>query len=235
MPENKSSPPQNRTGVISIIKVLQHFGVKDLQSVYEKNPETDDRLDWEKLQSLAKKYNISSTLIRPTVEELREIEYPAVAKMNDGAYIALGSANDEVILAIDPRENKPRAIPVKDFLEAWSNELLIFSAAFSWTYFKKRYNVDWFLRVYKRYKKSLFEILIASFFLQLMGIGFPLITQVIIDKVIGNEGYSTLTVIGCSMIVFFFMQALLTALKTYVLNHTSNKLNAIWARGCSDI
>ena len=227
MPENKSSPPQNRTGVISIIKVLQHFGVKDLQSVYEKNSETDDQLDWKKLQSLAKKYNISSTLIRPTVDELREIEYPAVAKMNDGAYIALGSANDEVVLAIDPRENKPRAIPIKDFLEAWSNELLIFSAAFSWTYFKKRYNVDWFLRVLKRYKKPLFEVLAASFFLQLMGIGFPLITQVIIDKVIGNEGYSTLTVIGCSMILFFFMQALLTALKTYVLNHTTNKLDAI--------
>ena len=227
MPENKSSPPKDRTGIVSIIKVLQHFGVKDLQKIYEQNPETDDRLSWEKLQKLAKKYNISSTLIRPTVDELREIEYPALAKMNDGAYIALGSANDEVVLAIDPREAKPLAIPIKEFLESWSNELLIFSAAFSWTYFKKRYNVDWFLRVMARYKKPLGEVLAGSFFLQLMGIAFPLITQVIIDKVIGNNGLSTLTVIGCSMIVFFFMQSLLTALKTYILNHTTNKLDAI--------
>ena len=227
MPENNSSPPKDRTGVISIIKVLQHFGVKDLQKIYEQNPDTDDRLDWDKLRKLAKKYNISSTLIRPTVDELREIEYPAVAKMNDGAYIAIGSANDEVVLVIDPRENKPQAIPIKEFLESWSNELLIFSAAFSWTYFKKRYNVDWFLKVLERYKKPLGEVLAASFFLQLMGIGFPLITQVIIDKVIGNNGMSTLTVIGCSMVVFFFMQALLTALKTYILNHTTNKLDAI--------
>ncbi len=227
MPENKSSPPKNRTGVVSIIKVLQHFGVKDLQKIYDENPDTDDRLDWERLQKLAKKYNIGSNLIRPTVDELREIEYPAVAKMTDGAYIAIGSANDEVILAIDPRENKPQAIPIKNFLESWTNELLVFSAALSWTYFKKRYNVDWFLRVMKRYKKPLGEVLVASLFLQLMGIGFPLITQVIIDKVIGNHGLSTLTVIGCSMVVFFFMQSLLTALKTYILNHTTNKLDAI--------
>ena len=227
MPENKSSPPKNRTGIVSIIKVLQHFGVKDLQKVYDENPDTDEQLDWERLQKVAKKYNISSHLIHPTVDELREIEYPAVAKMVDGAFIAIGSANDEVILAIDPRENKPQAIPIKQFLESWSGDLLVFSAALSWTYFKKRYNVDWFLRVYKRYKRSLIEILTASFFLQLMGIGFPLITQVIIDKVIGNNGMSTLTVIGCSMVVFFFLQALLTALKTYILNHTSNKLNAI--------
>ena len=227
MPENQSSPATNRTGVISIIKVLQHFGVKDLEKVYKDNPLTDDKATWEKLQKIAKRYNIKSTMIRPTIEELREIQYPAVAKMNDGAYIAIGSANDEVLLIIDPRQNKPIALPTKDFLESWSNELLIFSAAFSWTYFKKRFNVDWFLKVLAHYKSPLGEVLTASLFLQFMGIAMPLITQVIIDKVIGNSGYSTLTVIGTAMVLFFFMQSLLTFVKTYILNHTTNKLDAI--------
>ncbi len=227
MPENQSSPAANRTGVISIIKILQHYGVKDLEKVFKENPLTDDKADWEKLKKIAKKYNVKSTMIRPTVDELREIEYPAVAKMNDGAYIAIGSANDEVLLIIDPRQNKPIALPIKDFLESWSNELLVFSAAFSWTYFKKRFNVDWFLKVIGHYKKPLGEVLTSSLFLQLMGIAMPLITQVIIDKVIGNSGYSTLTVIGTSMIVFFFMQSLLTFVKTYIMNHTTNKLDAI--------
>ena len=227
MPENKSSPPKDRTGIISIIKVLQHFGVKDLQKVYDKYPDTDDKLDWKRLQKIAKKYKVNSTLIRPTAEELRTVEYPAVARMNDGAYIAIGSVNEEVVLAIDPRQNKPQAIPMKEFLESWSNEMLMFSAALSWNYVKKKYNLDWFLKVIKRYKKSLFEVLAGSFFAQSLGIVFPMITQVIIDKVIGNGGYSTLTVIGCSMIVFLFMQSLLNGLKTYILNHTTNKLDAI--------
>ena len=227
MPENESSSVKNRTGVFSMIKILQHFGVKELQEIYEKNPDTDDKVDWSKLQKLANKYNIKSTLIRPTVDELREVQYPAIAKMTDGAYLTIGSANDEVVLVIDARESKPLALPIKQFLESWTNELLIFSAAFSWTYFKKRFNVDWFYKVLIHYKKPLLEVLAASFFLQLMGIGMPLITQVIIDKVISNSGYSTLTVIGCSMVLFFFMQSLLTAMKTYLLNHTTNKLDAI--------
>lgn len=227
MPENKSAPPKDRTGIISLIKVLQHFGVKDLQKIYDQNPETDENLDWAKLQKIAKKHKIRSSIINPMLDELREIDYPAIAKMNDGAYIAVGSTNEEVVLAIDPRENKPKAIPMKEFLESWSNEMLIFSAAFSWAYIKKRYNIDWAWRVVKRYKKSLIEVLVASFFIQLMGIVFPLITQVIIDKVIGNNGLSTLTVIGYSMVLFFFMQSLLTGLKTYILNHTTNKLDAI--------
>lgn len=227
MPQNKSAPPKNRTGIVSLIKVLQHFGVKDLQKIYEKYPDTDETLEWDKLKKIAKKYRIDSAVVQPTIEEFRELEYPVIAKMVDGAYIAIGSANDEVILAIDPRENKPKAIPIKEFRESWANELLIFSAAFSWDYFKKRYNLDWFLKVILHYKKPLFEVLVAMFFLQLMGIVFPLITQVIIDKVIGNNGMSTLMVIGCSMVAFFFMQSLLTALKTYILNHTTNKLDAI--------
>ena len=227
MPENKSSPPKDRTGIISLIKILQHFGVKNLQEIYEKNPDTDDKLTWDKLQKLAKKYKINSSIIHPTFDELREVEYPAVARMTDGAYIAIGSANDEVILAIDPRENKPKAIPMKQFLESWTNEMLIFSASFSWAYFKKQHNIDWSWRVVKRYKKPLLEVLAASFFIQLMGIVFPLITQVIIDKVIGNNGMATLTVIGYSMVLFFFMQSFLTFLKTYILNHTTNKLDAI--------
>ncbi|MBR0103927.1 MAG: peptidase domain-containing ABC transporter [Selenomonadaceae bacterium] len=227
MPENKSSPPKDRTGIISMIKVLQHFGVKDLQKIYDENPETDDRLDWGKLQKLAKKYKVTSTVIRPAIDELREIEYPVIAKMSDGAYIAIGSMNDEVVLAIDPRENKPQAIQMKKFLQNWSREMLIFSAAFNWTYIKKKYNFDWFWKVIKRYKKHLLEVVAASLFIQVMALVFPLITQVIIDKVISNNGLSTLTVIGYSMVLFFALQALLTALKTYILNHTTNKLDAI--------
>ena len=227
MPQNKSAPPPNRTGIVSLIKVLQHFGVKDLQAIYDKYQDTDEKLTWDKLIKIAKKHRIRAFLVQPNIEEFRELEYPLIAKMVDGAYIAIGSANDEVILAIDPRENRPKAIPIKEFKESWANELLIFSAAFSWDYIKKRYNIDWFMKVILHYKKPLIEVLIAMLFLQFMGIGFPLITQVIIDKVIVNNGISTLTVIGCCMVVFFFMQSLLTALKTYIMNHTTNKLDAI--------
>lgn len=227
MPEEQANKIDNRTGVISIVKILQHFGATDLQKILDDNPDTDDQLDWQRLQKIARKYSVRSTVIRPTVDELREVEYPAIAKMTDGAFVTIGSANDEVVLMLDPREKKPTAMNVKQFLESWTNELLVFSAALSWTYFKKRYNFDWFMMVMKRYKKPLSEVLVASFFLQLMGIGMPLITQVIIDKVIGNNGISTLTVIGCSMCVFFFMQSLLTLIKTYLLNHTTNKLDAI--------
>ena len=225
---NNNNNIDNRTAIISLVKILQHFGVKNVQQILEKHKDVVDyQLEWKKLKKISQKYRVKAALIRPTVDELREVEYPAIAKMNDGAFVTIGSANDEVVLMLDPRERKPTAVSVKQFVESWSNEMMVFSAKFSWDFFKKKYNLDWFMMVIMRYKKPLTEVLIASFFLQLMGIGMPLITQVIIDKVIGNNGMSTLMVIGCSMVVFFIMQGLITFMKTYLMNHTTNKLDAI--------
>ncbi len=218
----------NRTAIISLVKILQHYGVKNVQQILEKHKDVMDyQLEWKKLKKIAQKYRVRAAIIRPTIDELREVEFPAIAKMNDGAFVTIGSANDEVVLMLDPRDKKPSAISVKQFVESWTNEMMVFSAKFSWDFFKKKYNIDWFWMVIKRYKKPLTEVLIASFFLQLMGIGMPLITQVIIDKVISNNGMSTLMVIGCSMVVFFIMQGLITFMKTYLMNHTTNKLDAI--------
>ena len=221
------TPKSDRTAIISLVRILQHFGVKDLQKVIDDNPEKDNEIDWKRISKIAKKYRVDSDVIRPTADELREIALPAMAKMNDGTFVTIAVITQESVFVIDPRVNKAVVLTIKDFLASWNNEMLTFSAKLNWAYFKKKYCIDWFMHVIMAYRRSLYEVLTASFFLQAMGIVTPLITQVIIDKVIGNQGYSTLTVIGISMILFFVMQGLLGFMKTYILNHTTNKLDAI--------
>ena len=229
MPEIETKTPQdNLTGVISLVKIIQHYGIEvNPEEFVKQYGNKAKELSWDELRALAKKHRVNATLVRPTGDELGSIEFPAIAHMANGTYVVVAACNDESAFLLDPRMERPVALSRKQFLEAWGNELLVFSMALSWDYFKKRYNIDWFLRVFAHYKRYFYEVLLASLFLQVMGIGMPLITQVIIDKVIGNAGHSTLTVIGCAMLLFFFVQSLLTGLKTYVLNHTTNKLDAI--------
>ncbi len=228
MPEDISEKRKNQTGVICIAKVLEHYGTKvDLAEFVKKHENKNRELSWEELQKVCRKHMVRGNMLRPTADELREVELPAIARMASGTYVVIAVCNDEAVFLLDPRVDHPVALSQKQFLEAWGNELLVFSAKYSWDYFKKKYNLPWFMRVIMHYKRYLYEVLAASFFLQLMGIGMPLITQVIIDKVISNNGRSTLMVIGCSMVLFFFMQSLLSGLKTYILNHTTNKLDAI--------
>ena len=219
---------ENLTGVKSLAKILQHFGIiTKPQQFLQENNITDDNLSWEQLTKIIRKKHLRCELIHPSQDELRELPLPLMVRMVNGKYVVVITINDECVYLIDPAASKPLALPHKKFVEAWTGEVMTFSATYNWNYFKKKYNLPWFMHVMQHYKRFFGEVLMAAFFLQLMGIGMPLITQVIIDKVIGNSGYSTLTVIGCSMVLFFLIQSLLTGLRTYVLNHTTVKLDAI--------
>ena len=228
MDKKQYDPAQYQTGVISLLKILSHFGTKLKEEDFLKaHTEKDKDISWDILKKISKKYKLKAELIRPLAEELKEVPLPAITQMADGSYVNIIMINDAVVYLVDIRLSKPIALPMKRFLEAWNGDILTFQTGFNWAYFKKKYNLNFFLQVMEKYKQQLSEVLLACFFLQFMGIGMPLITQVIIDKVIGNGGYSTLTVIGISMVIFFTIQAVLTGLKTYVLNHTAVKLDAI--------
>ena len=216
------------TGIVCLAKVLTHYGAKIKEPEFVKEHTTSDAaLQWDDLRKLARHYHLRSEVLHATSEELREAPVPAIARMKSGTYVVIAMNNDEAVYLIDPREGRPVALAQKQFADAWTGEVLTFSARYTWSYFRKKYNLDWFWRVISHYRRYLGEVLLAAFFLQLMGIGMPLITQVIIDKVIGNQGWSTLTVIGVSMVIFFLLQALLSGLRTYLLNHTTIKLDAI--------
>ena len=217
---------QDDTGRQVLIQILTHFGAADAGSV-KALCGNDAEIDWQKLRQVAKKFNLRSELLRVQAAELRDVQVPAMIRLNNGHYGVLVLYSDAAVFVIDPALPQPLAMPASQFEEIWAGEVLTFSAKWNWKYFCKRYNLPWFLQVLTHYRRFLGEALLAAFFLQLMGIGMPLITQVIIDKVIGNNGLSTLKVIGCCMVLFCFCQALLTALKTYLLSHTTNKLDAI--------
>ena len=228
MSTSKQTASNIPTGMICLAKILTHFGTRlDEPKFVKQHERSDQALLWDDLRKTARHYHLRSQLLHATLDELREIPVPAIAKMKSGTYVVIVVNNDEAVYLIDPRLQQPVALAQKQFADAWSGEVLIFSARYSFAYFKKKYNLDWFLRVIAHYKRYLGEVMLAAFFLQLMGIGMPLITQVIIDKVIGNQGWSTLTVIGVSMVIFFLLQAILSGLRTYLLNHTTIKLDAI--------
>ena len=222
------NPDEHQSGIKALARILQNYGTAvDEKKLLAEHDRPDTGTAWEDLRRIAKKYKLRSELIRPGTEELREVPLPAIARMVNGCYVVVIMINDEAVYLLDPVQARPVALSQKQFVEAWTGDILTFSAKYNWNYFKKKYNLPWFMHVIRHYKRFLGEVLAAAFFLQLMGIGMPLVTQVIIDKVIGNEGFATLTVIGCSMVVFFIMQGLLSGLRTYLLNHTTVKLDAI--------
>jgi HlyB family type I secretion system ABC transporter len=90
---------------------------------------------------------------------------------------------------------------------------------------QKKFSFRWFIPALKQYKRVLIEVFIASFFVQLFALSNPIVTQVIIDKVLVQNSPGTLHVLGILMLVLAVAGALTTALRTYLFVDTTNRID----------
>jgi ATP-binding cassette subfamily B protein len=88
-----------------------------------------------------------------------------------------------------------------------------------------KFNLSWFLPAVWHYRRLLGEVLFASFTLQLLGLATPIITQVIIDKVMVQESLPTLDVMGLALLLVAFFEAFLGVLRLFIFTHTARRLD----------
>ncbi|MDX2231198.1 MAG: type I secretion system permease/ATPase [Leptolyngbyaceae cyanobacterium bins.349] len=90
---------------------------------------------------------------------------------------------------------------------------------------QERFNLAWFLPAVWKYRVLLSEVLLASFTLQILGLAGPIITQVVIDKVMVQGSLSTLDVMAFAMLSVAFFEAILGTLRLFIFTHTARRLD----------
>lgn len=184
-------------------------------------------MDTNILLKLTKRLKLKANLLKVSRSEFMTILVPAIAVMYDGRYCVISGKNSTHALVYDPSVGHPEAIPLEQFFAGWSGEIIVIKKPFGMESLLHRYNLVWFIPTIKKYKNIFKEVLLASFFLQLLGIVTPLVTQVVIDKVIVNKGDATLDVLAAALLIVALFQAMMGFLRTYLSAHTTNKLDII--------
>ncbi|OFZ65845.1 MAG: ABC transporter [Betaproteobacteria bacterium RBG_16_56_24] len=92
---------------------------------------------------------------------------------------------------------------------------------------RAEFGFRWFIPELMKHKRIWRDVLIASLIIQLLALGTPLFTQVIIDKVVVHHTQSTLIVIGIGLAVFMIFSALLSWVRQYLILHTGNRVDAV--------
>ncbi len=88
-----------------------------------------------------------------------------------------------------------------------------------------RFDFSWFIPAIIKYRRFLVEVLMLSMALQLVGLVSPLMFQVVMDKVLVNQAFSTLNVVCIALLASSVCEVALTGLRNYVLAHTTNKID----------
>ena len=90
-----------------------------------------------------------------------------------------------------------------------------------------QFGFGWFVPELLKHRRVWRDVLIASLFIQLLALGSPIFTQVVIDKVVVHRTESTLAVIGIGMALFAVFSALLSWVRQYLVLHTGNRVDAV--------
>jgi len=137
----------------------------------------------------------------------------------------LARVNDRRILIQDPRQGNPQVLSHEDVGARWSGKVMLFTSRASLAGDLSQFDFSWFVPAIIKYRKLLGEILIVSFFLQLIGLATPLFFQVVMDKVLVHRGLATLDVIAVGLLLCSIFESLLSGLRTYVFAHTTSRID----------
>lgn len=153
------------------------------------------------------------------------LPYPALT-FRDTRPIVLWSSIGNQITISDPKQTTQELISNSFLLDESKDEFIrVLSVEKSTSTPKKRFGLSWFLPAIKKNKSSLIQVVITSFFVQLLGVFNPLLIQQIIDAVISQGNYSSLNILGTLLIAMAIAQALLGALRTYLFSDTTNRID----------
>ena len=162
----------------------------------------------------------------PSEKNIVELPYPSIAKWN-GSFVVLMKHNDKQVLVFSLEQKRPVVVPLEEFQQQWDGVVFLMSPKLKLNKLPKRFNLQWFLPVFWKFKRFFYEVLAASCLLQIFTLITPLFTQVIIDKVLVHKGLSTLDVLMSGLIVIAVFQMVLGYLRTYIFTVLTNKVDVV--------
>ncbi len=218
--------PQDAT--LACFQMLsQHLGMPFRRDILRRSlTNSFDRTGSISLQvcgAIAELMGLNSQLVSVPATAVSRLQAPAMLKWQDSFALLYKASVKELILAIP--ESGIRRLKPADFIEAWGAEGQVLLLQPTKDTPKQRFGLSWFKPSIYRYRRVLMEVFIASFFVQLFGLANPLVTQVIIDKVLVQNSIDTLHILGIFLVVMAIFEAVLTSLRTNLFVDTTNRID----------
>ncbi|ABW28178.1 peptidase domain-containing ABC transporter [Acaryochloris marina] len=173
--------------------------------------------------AIAESMGLRAQLVETPASAFPRLPVPALINWQDRIALVYETGSKEIVFAV-PEQTMLRKHP-DDFLEAFDDKVQVLLLERTHDTPQSRFNLSWFWPSIKKHRKVLIEVLIASFFVQLFGLANPLITQVIIDKVLSQGALGTLNVLGLLLVGVAIFEALLTSFRTYLFVDTTNRID----------
>jgi subfamily B ATP-binding cassette protein HlyB/CyaB len=173
----------------------------------------------------AKDLGLKARAYRTDWSRLARTPLPAIAVLRDGGFLVLAKAAEDKVLVQVPLALRPTLMTRDELVAIWDGELILMTRRAALADITRRFGIGWFLGAIHKYRHLLGEVLVGSFFLQMLGLVSPLFFQVVIDKVLVHRAASTLDVLVIGLLAISVFETVLGIMRTYLFAHTTNRID----------
>jgi subfamily B ATP-binding cassette protein HlyB/CyaB len=228
--ESASRDPRTGDPGLTCLIVIAHFhGIAaDAEQLRHQSGlgELTGRFSENDLLLAAKSLGLKARSMQLKAERLEKTPLPALLLDRDHRhFIVAGVSEDGNALIQEGDATGPRIITQSEVISRSDGRALLFTSRASLAGDLMRFDFSWFIPALVKYRRFLLEVLLISAVLQLLGLVSPLMFQVVMDKVLVNQAFSTLNVVCVALLISSVAETLLTGLRNYVLAHTTSRMD----------
>ncbi|HLO83404.1 MAG TPA: peptidase domain-containing ABC transporter [Nostocaceae cyanobacterium] len=177
------------------------------------------------LLTAAESLGFAARPVKASLNQLAKQKLPAIAHWEGKHYIVVYEITNKHVIVADPAIGQ-RTLTHAEFKADWTGYTLLLQPTVLLKEAQEASTPFWqFFELLKPHSLLLFEIFIASVFIQIFGLITPLFTQLILDRVVVQRSELTLTAVGIGLIMFNLFRVAMTGLRQYLLDHTANRLD----------
>lgn len=219
------------SGLISLVRVAQLHRVPLDANELSHQLSLEGAASSADLLRAARMSGFKARSVNLSASEIDSRFLPAVASTPDGKFFVLARVAEageggKKFLLQRADANSVVTMSGDEFEAFWSGELILLVSKNSVPGVSTRkFNLRWFFPSLVKYNKLFGEVIIASFFLQLFALVTPLFFQVVMDKVLVHQGFTTLDVLAFGFFVIVGFEAIVGGLRNYLFSHTTNRVD----------
>ena len=157
--------------------------------------------------------------------------YPVLARLDNGNWTVVlrpGPAEEPASVQVfDPlAEHHDEALIVQRdaFCANWSGEVILIKRD-ARAGAGPAFGLRWFVPELRRQWRLFADVAVAAILLYALGLALPIFFQLVIDKVLVHESFSTLYVLAGGAVAAVAFEALFTFLRRYLLLYATNKVD----------
>jgi len=190
----------------------------------------DDPYSLEDLNRIAKSLDLIARIRTARLADYPKLPLPALAEGRSGDAVLLLRVEDdgERLRCLVQRGDgdRPEIWSEEQAAAAFTGRVLLMTSRERVAGEKRPFDISWFIPALVKYRKPLRDVLIGSFFLQLMGLVSPIFFQLVIDKVLVHQSMTTLDVLAFGLAVVLIFETILSGLRNWLFAHTTNRVDS---------